>query len=130
MTDRSTVGLYFADGPATDVGKLVLTSSTMRIAEDVRALAIYPDAALANVNVAVTAVRPDGSREELIAFRPQAGWARRYWFARPIPLPRGTAITVTAGVNEPALLPPGAPPPAVPTDPSAVRLTLNVVPGT
>ena len=38
--------------------------------------AIYPDPGLSDAAVTVTAIRPDKSREEVIAFRPQAGWAR------------------------------------------------------
>jgi hypothetical protein len=104
-------------------------SYALTVQQNLRALAIYPDAALTNARVEVTADRPDGSREELITFRPMAGWARRYWFAEPVFLPRGTTVTVTADLNDNALLPPGALPPAGPLDPSAVRLTLNVVPG-
>jgi hypothetical protein len=151
MTDRSSVGLYFADGPAEALWAMELSAArggrpaatstkdagragtfdrvrfTQTIAEDLDALAIYPDAALANAHVRADLVRPDGSREELIAFRPQANWARRYWFARALPLPRGSTIEVSATFND-ALLPPGATPPATAApDPGAVRLTLNVV---
>jgi len=76
----------------------------------------------------VRAIRPDGSTVELIRMRPQADWARRYWFGQPVALPRGTQIDVVATLQEP-LLPPGAAP-IVPRrqDPSSLRLTLNVVP--
>jgi hypothetical protein len=86
---------------------------------------------LANGDVHVQALRPDGSRVEVIHFRPQPDWARRYWFAQPLALPRGTKIDVSATFDDPStLLPPGAgAPPASRADPSAVRLTLNVVAG-
>lgn len=143
MSDRSTIGIYLSPSPAPELlairlapvpssdrtnaageGEAVSYSTT--VSQDVRALAIYPDAALAGARVTVMAARPDGSREELIAFRPRAGWARRYWFAEPVALPRGTTITVRAELTNP-LLPPSALPPA-PVDPSTIRLTLNVVP--
>jgi hypothetical protein len=151
MSDRSSVGLYFADAAATTLGAVSLTapddvyaagsaapgsgaqnpadagvSFATTLSEAVRAVAVYPDPDLANVAVTVSAIRPDKSREELIAFRPRSGWARRYWFREPIVLPRGTRIEVQARFDD-ALLPPGT----VPTPAGAkprVRLTLNVVP--
>ena len=92
--------------------------------EDLQALAVYPDSGLANVDIHVEAIRPDGSRIELIRFRPQPDWARRYWFERPIALPRGSRIEAVATFED-ALLPPGAAP-AKRADMSALRLTLNV----
>jgi hypothetical protein len=129
LSDRSSVGLYFADAPQAEVRALPLTAGTTTIAEAVNALAIYPHEELAHARVMVTATRPDGSTEELIAFRPRPGWARRYWFAQPIALPRGTRVEVVATFDEDALLPPGALP-APRLEPSTVRLTLNVVPST
>ena len=142
MSDRSTIGVYFAPRPAAELRALTLASDgsavsglsgtgtiafTRTIDRDLRALAIYPDQALSGARVTAVAARPDGSREELIAFRPKPGWARRYWFAEPVSLPRGTTITVTAQPDT-ALLPPGALPPPMRFDPTAVRLTVNVVP--
>jgi hypothetical protein len=142
MTDRTSVGLYLATTtPAREVRALTLApeggasesidrglSFSRAVTEDSQAVAIYPDTALENVNIEVRAVRPDGSRAELIRIRPQADWARRYWFAQPIDLPRGTRIEVVA-TNRDTLLPPGAAPiVARRPDPSSVRLTLNVVP--
>jgi hypothetical protein len=120
MTDQSRVGLYFADAGAAEVQVLrVFTPEVTRafsttVSEDVRAIAIYPGPDLAGANTTVVAVRPDGSREELIAFHAQADWARRYWFREPILLPRGTRIQVTADFGEDRLRPPAAassPPP-------------------
>jgi hypothetical protein len=128
LTDRSSIGLYFTDAPETEVRALQLSSGSTTIAEPVRALAIYPHDEAARARLSVMAIRPDGSREEMIAFRPRPGWARRYWFAQPIALPRGTRVEMTAVFDEDALLPPGALPSATPADPSRVRLTLDVVP--
>jgi hypothetical protein len=154
MTDRSSVGLYFAPAPATALRALTVTPSDevrrtfnspptsvdpangnqpIRVSfghvvdEDLDAVALYFDGALANANVAVHAVRPDGTRAELIRFRPQADWATRYWLASPVPLPRGTRITVDATFAD-VLLPPGASPLTMKRpDASALRVTLNVV---
>ena len=128
MADRSTVGLYFAKEPAAVVRTIVAGST---IDEDVRALALYPRAGLANATVRVVAERPDGSRVELISFHPRPDWARRYWFVEPISLPRNTRISVTTKADdEMPLLPlsvaPGA---ATRSEPSLFQLMLNAVPG-
>jgi len=127
LNDRSVVGLYFAKEPATVVRKVVAGST---ITEDMRALAIYPRAGLANTAVSVVAERPDGSRVELIAFHPRPDWARRYWFVEPIALLRNTKITVTTKADdEMPLLPLSvAPTAAARTDASAFQLVLDVVP--
>jgi hypothetical protein len=127
MTDRSRVGLYFADDDASVVQALPLAPGVVTLDAPVRALAIYPDADLANTHVRVVATRPDGVRDELIAFRPRPGWARRYWFAEPVVLPRGTRVEVIATDDDAGLLPPGALPPPPQRNPSQVRVTLNVV---
>ena len=140
MTDRTSVGLYFAPSSQSELLALPLAPSdrerqtpaeqfsfTRILEKDVRAVAIYPDGALANVHVKVSALRPDGTHADLIRFRPQPDWARRYWFAEPVMLPRGTRLTVAATFND-QLLPPGAAPiVASRPDASALRLTLNVV---
>jgi hypothetical protein len=142
MSDRSSIGLYFAETPAVEVRALQLSapptpagvpspgvSSTSVVDEALHALAIYPGRGLPAAAVRVIATRPDGSRDELIAFRPQPGWERRYWFREPIVLPRGTRLDVRATFDDETPLPPGAlPTPAPSSDPATLRLTLNVVP--
>jgi hypothetical protein len=128
MVDRSTVGLYFAKEPATVVRKIAAGAA---ITEDMRALAIYPRGGVANASVSVVAERPDGSRVDLIAFHPRPDWARRYWFAEPISLPRNTKISVTTKPDdEIPLLPLSVSPnTAASSDPTLLQLMLNVVPG-
>ena len=150
MSDRSAIGLYYAPAATTELRAVTLSVAqdstpsppkTAAIAspgdqrfsfgtvveQDLQAVAIYPDPALARARVEVTAVRPDGSRTEMIRFRPQPDWARRYWFTEPVPLPKGTRLTVVMDFDE-ALLPPGAAPiKTTRPDPSSLALTLNVV---
>ena len=108
LRDRSTLGLYFAKDASQPVRALALTHDgpalqvngsrrqfSEAIPDNVRALAIYPGDIRANAGVIVTAVAPDGSRRELIAFHPQRDWARRYWFKEPIVLERGTRLETT-----------------------------------
>jgi hypothetical protein len=136
MTDRSAVGVYYASRPAAELRALRLApdhpganlsplSFSRVVEEDLQALALYPDSRLANVGLQVEAARPDGSRVELIRFHPQPDWARRYWFAHPIALPRGTKLEAVA-TFDPELLPPGAAP-ARPADISTLGVTLDVV---
>ena len=133
MTDQSRLGLYFADPGAADVQVLraftpdVSRTFSTTVSEDVRALAVYADPDLSGANTTVMAVRPDGSREELISFRPQADWARRYWFREPILLPRGTRIQVTADLGEDRLLPPAAASTPQQGARSSLSLALNVL---
>jgi len=133
MTDRSRIGLYFADQGAAEVQVLrVFTPDASRtfsttVNEDVRAIALYADPDLSGANTTVVAVRPDGSREELISFQPQADWARRFWFREPILLPRGTRIQVTADLGEDRLLPPAAASTPQPGARSSLSLALNVL---
>jgi hypothetical protein len=141
MTHRSSTSAYFAAGPATALRARALpiaapdgnagppkpqrASFSRTVDEDLQALALYPDSGLANVDVHLEAIRPDGSHIDLIRFRPQPGWARRYWFDRPIALPRGSRIEAVATFAD-ALLPPGAAP-AKRAEASALGLTLNVI---
>jgi hypothetical protein len=97
MLDRSSIGLYFATGTPPEVRALTVTPPGLMLEENVRLLAVSPDPALVNTDVRVEAARPDGSRATLIAFRPTAGWARRYWFEEPVTLPRGTRVSISAG---------------------------------
>jgi hypothetical protein len=142
MRDRSIVGLYFAKDASQPVRALALTHSgpalesngsrrqfSDALAENVRALAIYPSNQPSNVGIVVTAVSPTGDRRELIAFHPQRDWTRRYWFQEPIALERGTRIESTLSFDdETPALPVGPGRDSGSTDLSAVRLTLNVIP--
>ena len=121
VTDRSRIGLYFT-GTARPLQRLALPPR-YTVADPIDAMAIYPDPQLSGVRARVTAVRPDGAREELIAFRPRADWARRYWFREPLSLPRGTVLETTIAPDDTSLLPPGVTAPAAGTG----GLVLNYV---
>jgi hypothetical protein len=141
--DRSTLGLYFADGPAAELRALTLAPEPRRstgsevstplsfsvpLAADSRVVAVYPDQRMTGVRATVDAVRPDGTRTELLALGPQGGWSRRYWFAEPVLLPRGTRILVRAQPDDTTAAPAGLRPALTPLDPASIRLTLNLVP--
>jgi hypothetical protein len=116
LADRSRIGLYFSDargGAALEAIRIdapVMGGRTSQTLDrDLLALGIYPDPQLTAGALSVVAVRPDNTREELIAFRPRAEWARRYWFVAPVALPAGTRIEVVSASEEETslLLPPG-----------------------
>ncbi|MBA2305322.1 MAG: hypothetical protein H0W08_22195 [Acidobacteria bacterium] len=108
LTDRSRVGLYFAQpsrsatiqtlllsGPATDAAteSRVLTGM---LAAPVRMLAIRGSLDRDYSSVTAEALTPTGCRSLLVLRSPRADWPRRYWLADPIDLPPGTTIRVTA----------------------------------
>ena len=146
LTDRSTVGVYFAptgnaqellavpiDSPAATSGgadQTIRFSHTL--GEDVVALALSPDKVPGNISVQVEAVRPDGSRVPMIRLNTRADWDRRYWFETPMTLPRGTRVEVTANLQDPDMLSaaftatPGTA--SAPVRAGSMHLTLNVVP--
>ncbi len=144
LTDRSTVGVYFAPGSAQELLTLPVTAATLdpsggsdratfsqTLDRDVQALALSPDQVPPYITLQVEAVRPDGSRTPLIRLNTRADWNRRYWFDRPLALPRGTRIEVAATLRDPDLLSTAfAAPTATPkaAAPTAVRLALNVIP--
>jgi mono/diheme cytochrome c family protein len=146
LSDRSTIGVYFAQGrDARELLALSITSpplpgpeATNRIVtfsqtlnEDVQALALSPDQVPPNITLQVEAVKPDGSRAPMIRLNTRPDWDRRYWFERPLTLPRGTKVEVTARLEDPDVLSAAfsaAAPPKSTASVSTVRLALNVVP--
>jgi len=100
------------------------------ISEDVQALALSPDEVPPNITVQVQAVRPDGSRAPLIRLQTRSDWDRRYWFDKPIALPKGSTIEVTASLQDPDLLSNAFGPPSAPASAAkpAFRFALNVIP--
>ena len=148
VTDRSTVGVYFSQAGANAATQELMalpidspaaaakgTDQTIRfshtLAEEVVALALSPDKVPGNISLQVEAVKPDGSRVPMIRLNTRADWDRRYWFEKPLTLPRGTRVEVTANLQDPDMLSaaftatPGTA--ATPARPSSMHLTLNVV---
>jgi len=146
MADRSTIGLYFASGTVAHELLMLSIDSTSTpppgaatqtvtfnrtLNDDMQVLALSPDAVPPNITLQVEAVRPDGSRAPMIRLNTRADWARRYWFEKPLTLPRGTKIEVTANFEDPDILSAAfasAPAAVSAPRPAALRLTLNVLP--
>ena len=107
------VGLYFAQGA---VGKRLRSVQVMNsgfeippgaasfrvkathtFKQDAEAVAVLPHMHLLGKSIEVAAFRPDGSRESLVWVRNyDFDWQSIYAFKRPVPLPAGTRIEVTA----------------------------------
>src|SRR4029078_3488863 len=66
------------------------------IAENVNALALVPEQVPPHIVLPPTAALPDGTRTPSIKLNTRADWFRRYWFAKPIALPRGSRIEIVA----------------------------------
>jgi hypothetical protein len=142
LTDRSTVGVYFApDSEAQELLTLPVTSAqaaasdrtisfSRTIDEDVQALGLRPDDIPPNIVVQVQAVLPDGSHAELVRWNSRPDWGRRYWFEKPIALPRGSRIEVVANLDNPDILSEAfaVPDAKTPAAPPPLRLALNVIP--
>ena len=102
------------------------------LADDLQAVALSPDQVPGNITLQVEAIKPDGSRVPMIRLNTRADWDRRYWFDRPLALPRGTRVEVTANLEDPDILSaaftatPGAAPAMARA--SSMRVTLNVIP--
>ena len=117
MRDKSAVGLYFAPGLSNEIRRFALASAPVdtvsnpvsfgrMVDENLYALAFMPDPSLSNVAFQVDAVSAAGVRTPVIRLAVRPNWTRRYWFERPVPLPRGTWIDVVAVINNAELLPP------------------------
>jgi hypothetical protein len=142
LTDRSTLGVYFAkDSGAQELLTFALASAgapatgakdvtfSRTLNEDVQAVAVSPDDVPPNISLQMVAIRPDGSRAPLLRLNTRADWSRRYWFERPLSFPRGTRIEVAAKLDDPDILSAafgGAPAVSQPAA-GPLRLTLNVV---
>ena len=144
LSDRSTVGVYYApvkeatelltlpiESPAATPAQGQSVTFGRTLAEDVRAVALSPDSVPPNISVQVEAVHPDGARTPMIRLNTRADWDRRYWFEKPLTLPRGTKIEVKATFEDPDLLSTAFSTPLTPASapkPTAIRLTLGVLP--
>jgi len=140
LSDRSAVGLYFAEGRSMEIRRFAVASAPVTAAgdplsfgrtvdEDLQALAFRSDPSLSNVSLQVDAVTAAGVRSPVIQLAVRPDWTRRYWFEQPLALPRGTRIEVVAVLNgADTLLPPsGTPLPPQVVDGTPIRVTFDVI---
>ena len=110
FTDRSRLGLHLAEGEAAGL-QSALFSSPMEIAgrevtfthvveQDSTLVSLLPEVDIESSDLQIEAVRPDGSREPLLWLRePDSGWPTRFWFDKPVELPAGSHLEVTARLD-------------------------------
>jgi hypothetical protein len=111
--DRSRIGLIFAKEPPTrEVRTGMITNAQFAIppgagnhaveaeatfSEDVNVYSMHPHMHLRGKDMTYTATYPDG-RSEIVLRVPKFdfGWQTEYWFAKPLALPKGSKLHVTA----------------------------------
>jgi Flp pilus assembly protein TadD len=108
---RPSVGFFFTDTPpsrfpidfklgskAIDIpaGESSYTAEDVFVLPvDVEVLSVYPHAHYLGKQMRATATRPDGSTTELLRIADwNFNWQDLYRFERPVPLPRGTTLTM------------------------------------
>ena len=107
FSDQSRVGLHFADGAASQIEELLVSSDaevsgrevifTHAIESDKTMLALLPEVTIEADELMVEAIKPDGTRVPMLWLRePSTGWPTRFWFEEPIVLPSGTTLEITA----------------------------------
>jgi hypothetical protein len=115
VSDRSTIGLYFTDPPASgrELQSLTLDGSGATLAKAVsapaRILAVRPLLDRPYESIDIDAVSPSGARVSLLKLRgarPQ--WFRRYWLQDKVEVAAGSRIEATltplsSSVDEPKL---------------------------
>jgi hypothetical protein len=94
-TDRSRVGLYFADRQAT-VRSIAAISVNQTTNGATSVVAVRPRLDRAYGSLDVHAILPDGTHVALLRLsRPRPEWPRRYWLEKPITLPAGSRIEMS-----------------------------------
>ena len=105
-SDRSTVGVYLAKGPAAREirGIALQIRAAQSVDEHLEGVAVRAVDAPSDVQIRVEAVRPDGARIPVAGFLTRTGWDQRYWLARPVDLPKGTRLEVMTTGEAPQAL--------------------------
>jgi hypothetical protein len=112
VTDRSELGLYFADGVADEAKQIVVSAAEsvvaaattahrvraeLRVNAATSAYALWPDPGPHARSVEINAIGPDGVVTPLLwvkDYRPE--WRTPYVLSSPLALPRGTRLLMTA----------------------------------
>jgi len=113
VSDRSSLGLYFAKGQAAkQLRSVAITApdtavppgaaahriqASYTVPESTEAIAIRPLLYPFGKSLEATAYRPDGTAEVLIWARNyRYDWQPAFYFKKPVALPKGTRVEVTA----------------------------------
>lgn len=108
---QPTIGLFFTPTPPTEVavvGKLTskiidipagerayVVTDTFELPVDVDLMSVYPHAHYLATEMRATASLPDGTTRELLNIKKWSfHWQQDYRYVTPVPLPRGTKVTM------------------------------------
>jgi hypothetical protein len=98
VSDKSTIGLYFADplAAAHELQPLAVgPGQAQKLTNTMRVLAVRPLLDRAYESVNIDAVTPEGKQLKILHLNgPRPQWPRRYWLQQPVELPSGTQVTV------------------------------------
>ena len=121
-SDRSSIGLYFTQAPASGAGIDAMTlhgepaqgdapmSFSGMMNRSARVLALRPQLDRPYGSVEITATLASGDRVPLLRLHaPRPEWPRRYWLRHPVDLPAGTKIEQIGTPSEPDADPASAP---------------------
>jgi hypothetical protein len=99
VSDKSTIGLYFTDPPASghELQSLAFEPShAQKLERTMRVIAIRPTLDRAYESVNIDAVVPSGKQVPILHLSgPRPQWPRRYWMQEPVELPGGTEIKLS-----------------------------------
>ena len=99
VSDKSTIGLYFTDPPASghELQSLAVEPSEgHKLANPVRLVALRPMLDRAYELMSIEAITPAGMHIPILRLRgPRPQWPRRYWLQQPVELAGGSQINVT-----------------------------------
>jgi hypothetical protein len=98
-SDRSAVGLYLTPSRQAREIHGIAIGGAGEFADRLRAVAVRVAGTSADAPIRVDAIHPDGTRLTIAGFLARAGWDQRYWFARPVDLPKGTRIEMTGAAG-------------------------------
>jgi hypothetical protein len=115
MTDQTAIGFYYAKGTAQQLRALSLDSPepldatrdetyAVDVDHTLKAIALRVDDLPPNLTVQIESIGGDGAHIPMVRFSDRPGWERRYWFAQPIPLEKGSRIEIHTTGHDPALI--------------------------
>jgi Flp pilus assembly protein TadD len=120
---RAEIGLYFTPNPPTRLPMLVqlehdgaidippgskqfCVEDHLRLPVAADVLAVYPHAHYLGKSIEAWAVRPDGTRIDLLLIRDwDMNWQASYTYRRPVSLPAGTTLAMRIGYDNTAANP-------------------------
>ncbi|HEU4694199.1 MAG TPA: hypothetical protein VFS23_37790, partial [Vicinamibacterales bacterium] len=95
--DRSTLGVFFATAPDTRAATDLVVDKPVRLTRETRVWAIQPENVAGLSALEVSARRPDGGTDVLLALtKPPAEWPTPYLLKTPRLLSRGTEVFAVA----------------------------------